>query len=62
MRNEIIMGKVLSKFNKERQLERSNKEIWVILKARCKTIAGLPTRSKELETGLIEQRLLLESL
>jgi hypothetical protein len=62
MRKEIFMGKVILKIDQERQPEKSNKEIQVILKARCETSARLPARSKELETGLIEQRLLLESL
>jgi hypothetical protein len=50
-----IMGKVVLKFDRERQLEESNQEVWVILKPRCETIVRLRTRSKELESGLINR-------
>jgi hypothetical protein len=55
MRKEIIMGKVVLKFDKERQSEKSDKEVRAILKPRCETIVRLQTRSKELETGLIDR-------
>jgi hypothetical protein len=55
MRKEIIMGKVTLKFDKERQPEKSNKEVRVVLKPRCETIVKLRTRSRELETGLIDR-------
>jgi hypothetical protein len=45
-------GKVILKFDKERQPERSNKEVRIILKPRCETTVKLRTRSRELETGL----------
>jgi hypothetical protein len=38
-----------------RQLERSNKEVLVILKLRCEITVTLPTKFKESETGLIER-------
>jgi hypothetical protein len=55
MRKEMIMGKVALKFDKERQPEKSDNEFWVVLKPRCETIVKLQTRSRELETGLIDR-------
>jgi hypothetical protein len=55
MRKEIIRGKVTLKFDKERQLEKSDKKVWVVLKPRCETTVKLRTRSRELETGLIDR-------
>jgi hypothetical protein len=38
VRKETVMGKVILKFDKERQPESSNKEVRVTLKPRCETI------------------------
>jgi hypothetical protein len=55
VRKEIVMGKVILKFDKERQPETSNKEVQISLKPRCEMIVKLHTRTKELETGLIDR-------
>jgi hypothetical protein len=51
---EITMGKVALKFDNNKQTRAQNKEILVVLKPRSETIVKLPTKSDELETGLID--------
>jgi hypothetical protein len=43
------------KFHDNKRIEEQNKEIRVVLKPRCETVVKLPTRSKELETGIVDQ-------
>jgi hypothetical protein len=53
---EIIMGEEEIEFDEDEQSAGQTKEIWVILKARCEIIVGVPTDSPEPETGLIGKR------
>jgi hypothetical protein len=54
MQKEIIMGKVRLRFDDNRQTKELDKEVRAVLQPRCETVIKLPTRSKEFETGLIE--------